>query len=1174
MCYNSCMSFVHLHTHTEYSLLDGSGRIPELISRAKELGMNALSITDHGVMYGAVDFYKEARKQGIKPIIGCELYVTTGSRFDREKNDEDRYYHLIVLAENNTGYANLMKLCSTGFIDGFYYKPRVDMETLERYHEGIIASSACLAGEVARNISRGLYDNAKNAALRYRSIFGEDNFFLELQDHGMPEQRSVNAGLLRLSQETGIPLIATNDIHYTYKEDAEAHDILLCIQTAKKVQDTDRMKYEGGQYYLKSEEEMRELFRYAPEALENTQKIADRCNVEIEFGVTKLPRFHVPEGKTSWEYLNELCFKGLYERYPDFAGEKKKQIEEQLKYELSVIESMGFVDYFLIVWDFINYAKKHGIPVGPGRGSAAGSVVAYSLHITDIDPLRYQLLFERFLNPERVSMPDIDVDFCYERRQEVIDYVISRYGSANVAQIVTFGTLQAKGVIRDVGRALDLPYAVCDKTARMVPFELGMTLTKALKVSPDLKQAYETDSSIKYLIDMCLKLEGLPRHSSMHAAGVLITRTGVDEYVPLARNQDGTIVTQYTMTTLEELGLLKMDFLGLRTLTVIKNAIDQIRTNHGVSIDISSINYDDPAVYAMISRGDTSGVFQLESNGMTSFMKELKPESMDDIIAGIALYRPGPMDFIPKYIKGKRDRASVVYDCDELKPILESTYGCIVYQEQVMQIVQNLAGYTLGRADLVRRAMAKKKQAVMLKERQNFVYGNPAENVKGAIANGIAENVANHIFDEMTDFASYAFNKSHAAAYAVVSYQTAWLKHYYPEEFMAALMTSVIDNSAKIIDYIQTIKTMDIKLAPPDINHGSYGFTALKGGGVILYGLSAIRSVGRSAVEDITAERTAGGAFKDIEDFVERMPKSLNKRSVDSLIKAGAFDSLPGTRKQKSLVLEDLIDRVQQRKKTELTGQLSLFDFAGADDKEVFRLRMPDVGEFTKEELLAYEKEAAGIYLSGHPIEAYMDAYRNIVNTDSRRYYVNEELGECELHEGQQCVSGGIVTAKKLKLTKQQKQMAFLTVEDLYGQFDVLVFPTVYERYRALLEPDEKIYIIGHASIGNDENASLIADKIVSFEDTKKELWIAFEDKAAYDRGSAQLDDLCYECQGTADVIVYLRKERARKKLPPSMRVKVSEAFLEQLNKAFGKDNIRVVDRGIDMSLPTSRSRS
>ncbi len=877
------MSFAHLHVHTEFSLLDGSNKIKEYVSRVKELGMNSAAITDHGVMYGVIDFYREAKKQGINPILGCEVYVAPNSRFDREiTGGDDRYYHLVLLAENEEGYANLTKIVSKGFVEGYYYKPRVDKELLRKYHKGIIALSACLAGEVARFLTKGLYEEAKKTALEYQEIFGEGNFFLELQDHGIPEQGLVNQQLFKMSEETGIELVATNDIHYTYAEDAKPHDILLCIQTGKKLSDENRMRYDGGQYYVKSEEEMLRLFPYAKQALENTQKIADRCHVEIEFGVTKLPKYDVPDGYTSWEYLQKLCYEGLEKRY----GDPSEELKNRLSYELETIHQMGYVDYFLIVWDFIKYAKDHGISVGPGRGSAAGSIVSYCLEITTIDPIRYQLLFERFLNPERVSMPDIDVDFCYERRQEVIDYVTRKYGKDCVAQIVTFGTLAARGVIRDVGRVMDLPYAYVDSISKMIPQELGITIDKALKMNPDLKKLYDTDETVTNLIDMAKRLEGLPRHCSMHAAGVVICQKPVDEYVPLSRAADGTITTQFIMTTLEELGLLKMDFLGLRTLTVIQNAVLLARRKQP-ELNINQIDYNDQKVLDYIGTGKTDGVFQLESAGMKGFMKELKPHNLEDVIAGISLYRPGPMDFIPQYIRGKNDSSSITYDCPQLEPILAPTYGCIVYQEQVMQIVRDLAGYSLGRSDLLRRAMSKKKAAVMEKERKIFIYGDEETGVPGCIKNGIDEQTANKIYDEMIDFAKYAFNKSHAAAYAVVSYQTAWLKYYFPVEYMAALMTSVIDNPSKVSEYIYACRQMNIKILPPDINKGEANFSV--DGGDIRYGLAAIKSIGRPVIKAIVEDREELGLFQNLEDFITRLSAKniLNKRTIENLIKAG-----------------------------------------------------------------------------------------------------------------------------------------------------------------------------------------------------------------------------------------------------------------------------------------------
>mgnify|MGYP000394025003 CR=1 FL=1 len=997
------MSFVHLHVHTEYSLLDGSNKIKEYVARVKELGMNSAAITDHGVMYGVIDFYKEAKKAGINPILGCEVYVAPGSRFDREAgHNDDRYYHLVLLAENDEGYHNLMKIVSRGFTEGYYYKPRVDKELLRQYSSGIIALSACLAGEVQKNLVRGLYEEAKKAAYEYQDIFGKGNFFLELQDHGMGEQQTANQGLLRLSEETGIELVATNDVHYTYAEDEKPHDILLCLQTGKKLSDENRMRYEGGQYYVKSEEEMRGLFPYALQALENTQKIADRCHVEIEFGVTKLPKYDVPDGYTSWEYLQKLCFDGLEDRYPG----SPKELVERLNYELDTIRTMGYVDYFLIVWDFIKYARDHDIMVGPGRGSAAGSIVSYCLGITNIDPIRYNLLFERFLNPERVTMPDIDVDFCFERRQEVIDYVTRKYGTDRVVQIVTFGTLAARGVIRDVGRVMDLPYAFVDSIAKMIPTELNMTLDRALTMNPELKKLYDTDEQVRELIDMSRRLEGLPRHTSMHAAGVVISQKSIDEYVPLSLGSDNSPVTQFTMTTLEELGLLKMDFLGLRTLTVIQNAARLARQSTGKKIDMSRIDYDDKAVFDSLCSGKTDGVFQLESAGMKSFMKELKPRNLEDVIAGISLYRPGPMDFIPQYVKGKNHPEQITYDCPQLKPILEPTYGCIVYQEQVMQIVRDLAGYTWGRSDLVRRAMAKKKAAVMEKERQNFVYGNAQEGVKGCIANGIDEKTANHIYDEMIDFAKYAFNKSHAAAYAVVSYQTAYLKYYHPVEFMAALMTSVKDNVSKVSEYIMSCRQMGMKIMPPDINEGEGGFSVSDG--AIRYGLSAIKSIGQSVVDEIVRERTEHGKFRSLEDFIDRMSgREVNKRTLESFIKSGAMDGLPGTRKQKCMVCGSMVDQKNKEKKNTMEGQMSLFDFAAEEDKKSFQITFPNVGEYSREEYLAYEKEMLGVYVSGHPLEEYIGTWEKNVTAKSSDFVVDEETGSAVIHDGAYVTIGG-----------------------------------------------------------------------------------------------------------------------------------------------------------------------
>lgn len=1077
------MKFTHLHVHTQYSLLDGSAKIKELVPRAKELGMDALAITDHGAMYGVIEFYKTCKANGIKPIIGCEVYVAPGSRFDREVvKGENRYYHLVLLAKNNEGYHNLCKIVTRGYTEGYYYKPRVDMEVLEKYHEGIIALSACLAGEVATDLRQEQYEKAKEAALRHLKIFGEGNYYLEMQDHGIPDQRTVNMGVMRLSKETGIPMVVTNDSHYINKEDWEAHDILLCIQTGKTVNDEDRMRYEEGQFYLKSPEEMEALFPYAKEALENTNKIADMCNVEIVFGERKLPKYDVPEGYDSFSYLTMLCEEGAKKRYPEVTDE----VKNRLHYELDMIKQMGFVDYFLIVWDFVNYAKSHDIPVGPGRGSAAGSIVSYCLYITDIEPLRYDLLFERFLNPERVSMPDIDVDFCFERRQEVIDYVGRKYGNDKVVQIVTFGTLAAKGVIRDVGRVMDLPYAFVDSIAKMVPNELNITLSKALEMNPEFRKLYQEDEQVHHLIDMCKRLEGLPRHTSMHAAGVVICQKAADEFVPLSRGSDGSIVTQFTMTTLEELGLLKMDFLGLRTLTVIHDAVKFIENTTGRHIDVDAIDYNDPKVLASIGTGRTEGVFQLESAGMKSFMKELRPQNLEDVVAGISLYRPGPMDFIPKYIQGKNHPDAVTYACPQLEPILKPTYGCIVYQEQVMQIVRDLAGYTLGRSDLVRRAMSKKKQSVMEKERANFIYGNPEENVPGCIANGIDEQTAGQIYDMMMDFAKYAFNKSHAACYAVVAYQTAYLKYYYPVEFMAALMTSVIDNPKKVSEYILNCRNMDIAILPPDVNAGEAGFSVSDG--KIRYALTAIKSVGRPIIDSLVQERKERGPFTNLKDFITRMSdkKEMNKRAIENLIKAGALDGLGGTRKQFMSVYVQIADHIAHDKKNNLAGQISLFDIAGEEDKEEFDIRMPDVGEYNKEMLLGFEKEVLGVYVSGHPLEEYQELWQNCISNTAGDFALDEETGEVQLVRDQaNAVIGGLIADKTVKYTKNDKIMAFLNVEDLIGNVEVVVFPQVYERYSTLLVEDAKVFIRGRVSLEEDKDGKLICDQIISFEDAQ-----------------------------------------------------------------------------------------
>ena len=1143
------MEFTHLHVHTEYSLLDGSSKIKEITSRAKELGMKSLAITDHGVMYGVIDFYKAAKEVGIKPILGCEVYVAPGSRFDKQPGEsESRYYHLVLLAENNTGYKNLMKIVSRGFTEGFYYKPRVDYEVLEQFHEGIIALSACLAGEVQRYLARGMYDAGCEAAKRYEGIFGKGNFFLELQDHGIPEQKYVNPQLIRMSQELGIDLVCTNDVHYTYAQDADAHDILLCIQTGKKVTDENRMRYDGGQYYLKSPEEMAELFPYAPQALENTCKIAERCNVEIEFGVTKVPHFEVPQGFDSWTYLNHLCNEGMKRRYPDADEEKKKRLE----YELSVIHKMGYVDYFLIVWDYINYAKTHGIAVGPGRGSAAGSIVSYCLGITDIDPIKYSLIFERFLNPERVSMPDIDVDFCYERRQEVIDYVVEKYGKDCVVQIVTFGTMAARAVIKDVGRVLDLPYAMVDNIAKMVPREIGITIDKAIQENPDLRNVYENDAQVHDLIDKSKRLEGLPRHASMHAAGVLISQKAVDEYVPVATGADGAVVAQFVMTTLEELGLLKMDFLGLRTLTVIQDA-EKLARKKNPEFSIDNINYEDKNVYDMISTGKCEGIFQLESAGMKNFMKELKPQSIEDLIAGISLYRPGPMDFIPQYIKGKNNPGDITYDCPMLEPILKPTYGCIVYQEQVMQIVRDLAGYSLGRSDLVRRAMSKKKTSVMEKERQNFIYGNPEENVPGCISNGIDEKTANKIYDDMIDFAKYAFNKSHAACYAVVAYQTAYLKTYYPVEFMAALMTSVVDNTDKVAGYIYACRQMNIQMLPPDVNTSDMEFSVEDN--AIRFGLSAVKSLGRPTIKAIIDERNKS-RFTSMQDFISRLYTDLNKRTLENLIKSGAFDTFGNNRRQMMSVYARMLDNEAKQGKDAISGQMSLFDLVDESEKSQFEIKMPDVSEYTKEDILAFEKEVLGVYVSGHPLDEYAAMWKKHISAMSTDFELDDETGEPKVKVDSKATIGGMIMAKSVKPTKTGQLMAYLTIEDLVGTVEVIVFPRTFSTYRNIIEGTDKLFITGRVNANADENAKLICESVVPFEDVPRKLWIRFASEEEYLKKAADLAEELKYSDGKDSIIIYCTKENKRIALPQSRNIRITPDILASLRAQYGIKNV------------------
>jgi DNA polymerase-3 subunit alpha len=1144
--------FVHLHVHSEYSLLDGSCRIKDLIAKTKELNMKAIAITDHGVMYGVIDFYKEAVAQGIKPIIGCEIYVAPRSMQDREYGIDNENYHLVLLAKDMTGYKNLMKIVTVASIEGFYYKPRVDREFLKEHSEGLIALSACLAGEVPSYILRGEYEKAKEAALFYDSIFGRGNFYLELQDHGILEQQKVNKELIRLSKETGIPLVATNDVHYLEKKDAKAHEVLLCIQTGKTIDDEDRMSFPTDEFYLKSPEEMENLFSCCKEAIENTEKIADMCNVEFEFNKTKLPKYDLPEGVDSYEYLRNLCYEGLYKRYKN----PSKEVIERLDYELSVIKQMGYVDYFLIVWDFIKFAKDNGIMTGPGRGSAAGSLVAYTLGITNIDPIKYNLLFERFLNPERVSMPDIDSDFCYERRQEVIDYVVKKYGKDNVAQIITFGTMAARAVIRDVGRALNYPYAEVDVIAKMIPFELGMTIDKALSLNPELKARYENEEKVKQLIDISRSLEGLPRHASTHAAGVVISKEPLVNYVPLQKNED-SIVTQFPMTTLEELGLLKMDFLGLRTLTVIRDTIEMVEKNRGVTIDFDSMEYDDPKVYELISKGETEGVFQLESSGMKQFMTELKPKNLEDIIAGISLYRPGPMDQIPRYLANKNHPESIVYDHPLLKPILDVTYGCMVYQEQVMQIVRDVAGYSLGRADLVRRAMAKKKMDVMEQERKNFIYGMVDDEgnviVPGALRNGLDEATANKLFDEMLDFANYAFNKSHAAAYAVIAYQTAYLKRYYPVEFMAALLNSFVDNLDKVAFYVQVCRKMGIKVLPPDINESDSYFTVVED--KIRFGLSAVKNVGLNMTMEIVSERERNGKFKSVVDFFERMQDSqLNKKAVESLIKAGAFSSFGVRRSQLLSAYDKLMENIKKNRNNNLNGQISLF--GEVEQTHGVGFEFPDLEEFPKSRLLSMEKETLGLYISGHPLEEYMEDIPKITNATTLDFKVSEEeMFQPKLQDNQEVVIAGVIATKKIKFTKNNNIMAFVTIEDLYGTVEVIVFPTVYEKYSSIIKEDNPVVVRGKVSLKEEEEPKILCDEIKPLSQAiVKKLYLNLQDSTKIEI----VKQILRKNPGNMPVVLKLNS----KKLLAANRdlwVNGSKELIKELHAVLGEENVKVV---------------
>ena len=1158
-------NFVHLHVHTEYSLLDGAGRVESLVLRAKELGMESVAITDHGVMYGVVDFYKQAKKHGVKPVIGCEVYVAPRTMRDRDPKLDSGQYHLVLLAKDENGYNNLIKLVSMGFTEGFYYKPRVDMEVLRKYSGGLIALSACLAGEIPGRIMDGNYEAAKNAALTYNEIFGEGNFYLELQDHGIKEQALVNQEVVRLSRETGIPLVATNDVHYVEKEDAVAQDILLCIQTGKTVEDEGRLKFQGQEFYLKTADEMYELFKYIPEALENTVKIAEQCSLDFIFGQVHLPAFDVPEGFTSDTYIRKLCYDGLEKKYPEITEE----LRERAEYELSVITKMGYADYYLIVWDYVRFAKDNDIMVGPGRGSGAGSLVAYCLGITNIDPIKYSLIFERFLNPERISMPDFDVDFCYERRQEVIDYVVGKYGKDRVAQIITFGTMAARAAIRDVGRALNIPYAQVDLIAKKIPFELGMTIARALETNPDLKRLYDEDESARYLIDMSKAVEGMPRHSSTHAAGVVISKKAVTEYVPLQMNED-VITTQFTMGTLEELGLLKMDFLGLRTLTVIRDTLELIKERGIEAPDMDSISYDDPNVYRMISQGETYGVFQLESGGMTQFMKELKPNSMEDIIAGISLYRPGPMDQIPRYVKNKHNPAEVSYMHPALEHILNVTYGCIIYQEQVMQIVRDLGGFSMGRADLVRRAMGKKKADVMAKERENFINGIVDDSgniiVPGCVRNGVPAHVAANIFDDVAKFAGYGFNKSHAAAYAIIAYQTAWLKYYYPVEFTAALITSVMGSSKKVAEYIQHCKSMGIEVLPPDVNESSVSFTVKEN--KIRFGLAAVKNVGINAILSIIRARKEKGRFEGLYDFLQKIDYSvINKRTVESLIKCGAFDCFTIYRSRMLAVYEKLMESVQGLKKSNVEGQISFFDTMEATEDIVGNI-YPEINEYPKRNLLTMEKEMLGLYISGHPLEEFkteLEASVTITTAElgTENEAESQELGENFELDGKKVTMGGIIVSVKQKSTKTNNMMAFVELEDLYGSIEIIVFPKVYERCKSLLVPDTIVLVEGRISQKEEEAAKIICDTVKPINKyAGKKLYIKINTERQPDI-MERLKKVLTEYKGVQPVILVneafsTNGKSQVMKADSSIWVEVSDKLLSELKEIAGNECVAV----------------
>lgn len=1159
--------FTHLHVHTEYSLLDGACRIEELVKRAKELSMTSLAITDHGAMYGVVEFFKQAKKAGIKPILGFEAYVCPRKLTDKDPQKDKEQYHLVLLAENEEGWKNIIKICSIGFVDGYYYKPRVDHETLRQYNKGIIALSACLAGEVQSRLLDNNYEEALKIALMYKDIFGENNFFLEMQDHGMKEQQKVNNYLVKLSTETNIKLVATNDVHYINKEDAYFHDVLLCIQMQNTVTDENRMKFPSDEFYLKSYEEMKTLF--PEEALENTAKIAERCNVELDFNTVHLPEFKIPDNTTKSSYFRNICQEGLKERYKDITAE----IQQRLEYEIGVIEQMGYVDYFLIVWDFIKYARDNKIMVGPGRGSAAGSLVAYSMKITNIDPIKHNLIFERFLNPERVSMPDIDVDFCYERREEVIDYVKQKYGEKKVAQIITFGTMAARGSIRDVGRALNMSYGEVDFIAKKVPMTLGMTISKALEMNKDLKDLYEQEPKVKRVIDLALKVEGLPRHASTHAAGVLISKEYVTEYVPLSRNKD-VITTQFNMIELEELGLLKMDFLGLRTLTVIRDAIDLIESNHHVKVDFNDCQYDDENVYKMFASAETLGIFQFESTGMRAFLKELKPTEFENLSAANALYRPGPMGQIPTYVKNKLNPENITYLHPKLEPILNVTYGCMVYQEQVMQIARDIGGFTMGRSDLLRRAMGKKKMSVMLEERKNFIYGKPAENgepaILGAINNGVDEKTANDIYDLMLEFANYAFPKAHSVAYAALAYETAWLKYYYPVEFMAALISSIMGSTNSVSLYIRECKRLGIQILPPDVNESRDKFTVHEG--KIRFGLAAVKNVGSNVIAEIIKAREEKGKFTSFVDFCTKVDQSvLNKRQIESLIKCGAFDFLNVHRSQLMAIYEKTIDSIVNQKKKNVEGQFSLFDSAGSNPLDLSQDdEMPNLPEYNEKILLTMEKEMVGVYLSGHPLSEYeKELEKNATTNTSEIAEIREADNNAGLSDGSKVTLGGIIIKKQNKITKNNNMMAFITLEDLYGTIEGIVFPKVYEKCQDILHEDSIILVEGTIDASEEDAPKLICNKISELKketplkqtlDTPaRKLYLKVKNTQHYKKIKKELINIMSEYSGNDCVVIYNEKEKANMVLPMKNWVNINDEELRiKLKSLLGENNIAV----------------